>query len=640
MAHQSPLIATDVEAYLAEHEHKDLLRVLTCGSVDDGKSTLIGRLLHDTNLIYEDQLAALTADSVTSGTTGDRPDLALLMDGLKAEREQGITIDVAYRYFSTSRRTFVLADAPGHEQYTRNMVTGASTCQLAVILVDASRGVLDQTRRHSTIASLLGIRHVVVAVNKMDLVDYSRERFEQIRDEYLRFAEDLEIGEPYLLPISALEGDNIVTSSAVMDWFDGPPLLTHLETVDAGVDASATGLRFPVQLVRRPDRRFRGFAGTVASGTVAVGDRVVALPSGVATTVARIVTADGDLHAAHAGEAVTLTLDDEVDVSRGDLLVAADDRPHRAHDLDAVVVWMSSQPAEPGRQLLLQSVNGLSNASLRTIRHRVDVTTLAPVPAASLSLNDIARCTITAERELLFDAYRDNPVTGSFILVDRLTNVTVGAGMVVGPASRWDEEPSGAMQHHPSEVTADERRARLGQRPATILLTGMTGAGKSTLALALERRLFDLGRTLLRLDGEELRLGLSRDLGFSLEERSESLRRAAEIARLANQQGLIVVVAVQAPQGEVRERIRELVGTDRFVEVHLDAADEVRRARDPNGLYRAADRGELADIPGVTVTYEVPVNADLRLDTGAATVAACVDAIVALLGERGVLGDG
>ncbi|GGI02667.1 sulfate adenylyltransferase subunit CysN [Egicoccus halophilus] len=635
MAHQSELIATDIEAYLAEHERKDLLRLLTCGSVDDGKSTLIGRLLHDANMIYADHLAALEADSVTAGTTGDQVDLALLMDGLKAEREQGITIDVAYRYFSTARRKFIIADTPGHVQYTRNMVTGASTAQLAIILVDARHGVLDQTRRHSYIASLLGISHVVVAVNKMDLVDYDRDVFTRIADDYRAFAAGLDLPEPYVLPMSALVGDNVVQPSTAMDWFDGPPLMEHLETVDVTADEDLDRVRFPVQLVSRPDLDFRGFAGTVAAGVLRPGQEVVALPSGMHSRVERLVTFDGDLEAARPGQAVTVTLTDEIDLSRGDLLVDAAHPPARAHEVDAMLVWMADDEAVPGRQYLLLSTNGVSNASLATITHRVDVNTLAHEPAEGLGLNDVARVVLAADRELLFDPYAHNRTTGSFVLVDRLTNLTVGAGMITGAASGWDRTPPPGLAQHRSSITSDERAARLGQRPVTVLFTGMTGTGKSTLAAAVERRLFDRGRSALRLDGENLRLGISRDLGFSNEDRSENLRRAAEIASLASRHGLITLVAVQAPQAPVRDRVRDLLGAERYLEVFLDAPEATRRARDPNGLYAAADRGELASLPGVSSDYDRPGAPDLALDTGELTLEACVEAVLDLLDERG-----
>jgi bifunctional enzyme CysN/CysC len=637
MAHASELIASDIQAYLAEHERKDLLRLLTCGSVDDGKSTLIGRLLHDANMIYADHLARLESDSVTAGTTGGKVDLALLMDGLKAEREQGITIDVAYRYFSTARRKFIIADTPGHVQYTRNMVTGASTAQLAIILIDARRGILDQTRRHTYIASLLGIRHVVVAVNKMDLVGYDQARFDQLRTDYLAFATPLGLGEPYVLPMSALNGDNVVTPSAAMPWFDGPPLMEHLETVDVHAEVDLQRLRLPVQLVSRPNRDFRGFAGTIASGVLRPGDQVVAVPSGIRSTVERLVTFDGDLQVAGPGQAVTVTLSEEIDVSRGDWLVGVGDPPQRAHDLDATVVWMAEPQGEPGRRYLLLSANGATNASLRTIRHRIDVNTLEHEPAEALGLNDVGRCVLTVDRELLFDPYAVNRTTGSFVLVDRLSNATVGVGMITGAASGWDQAAPAGITHHRSEITSRERAARFDQRPCTVLLTGMTGTGKSTIAAALERKLFDRGRTLLRLDGENLRLGISRDLGFSNEHRSENLRRATEMAHLANRQGLIVVIAVQAPEASVRARARRLIGDVRFLEIHLDAPEATRRSRDPNGLYAAADRGEVDQLPGATSPYEAPTDPELRLDTAERTVEECVDAIIALLAERDLL---
>lgn len=637
MAHQSDLIATDIEAYLAEHERKDLLRLLTCGSVDDGKSTLIGRLLHDSNMVYQDHLAALESDSVTSGTTGDQPDLALLTDGLKAEREQGITIDVAYRYFSTARRKFIVADTPGHVQYTRNMVTGASNCQLAIILIDARHGVLDQTRRHSYIASLLGIRHLVLAVNKMDLVGYSQERFDQIVEDFGEVARHLANVEPYALPLSALAGDNVVEASTNMPWFAGPPLMEHLETVDVHATVNIEQVRLPVQLVSRPNLDFRGFSGTLASGVLRPGDEVMAVPSGVSSKVDRLVTFDGDLDVAGPGSAITVTLEDEIDVSRGDLLVSPESPPIRGHDLDAMVVWMADEVAAPGRQYLLQSVNGISNVSLRGVRHRIDIDSLEEVDADELQLNDIARCALAVDRELRIDRYEDNPTTGSFILIDRMSNVTVGAGMLLGPSSHWDDAPMERLSRQPSEVTEQERASRFGQQPATVLLTGMTGAGKSTIAQALERRLFDRGRTLLRLDGESLRLGISRDLGFATEDRSENLRRAAEIAHIANRQGLIAIIAAQAPEAAVRDRIGDLVGRDRYVEVFVDAPDDVRRARDPHGLYAAADAGEVEDLPGATATYDTPVEPDMSLDTSTLDLDTCVDQIIAHLAERGFL---
>ena len=637
MSHQSELIATDIDAYLAEHERKDLLRFLTCGSVDDGKSTLIGRLLHDSKMIYEDQLATLTADSTTQGTTGDAPDLALLTDGLKAEREQGITIDVAYRYFSTARRKFIIADTPGHEQYTRNMVTGASTCQLAIILIDARYGVLPQTKRHTFIASLLGIRNVVVAVNKMDIADWSQDRFNQICEDYRDFAQSLELVDPYFLPMSALLGDNVVDASDNMSWFSGPTLMEHLETVDVEVGIDLERFRMPVQLVVRPDLDFRGFAGTIASGVLKPGDPVISMPSGVGSSVERIVTFDGDLDVAGPGRAVTVTLTDEIDVSRGDLLVKAGEQPFRAHDIDAMIVWMDDTELEPGRQYLLQSSNGLSNASVTLIRHRIDINTLEQEQATSLALNDIALCAITSDRELLFDAYSTNRQTGSFILVDRLSNATVAAGMITGVSSSWDQAPEASLTRQMSDITPSERAARLGQQPCTVLLTGLSAAGKSTIATALSRRLFDLGKTAIRLDGENIRLGISRDLGFSAQERSENLRRVAELALLVNKQGIMAIAALAAPKASVRDQARELVGTEHYLEIFVDTPIEVCRERDPNGLYQAADRGDIPQFPGVSATYDRPTNMDLRVDTSTQSIGECVEQIMALLTDRGFL---
>ena len=633
----SALEASGVDAYVESHQQKDLLRFLTCGSVDDGKSTLIGRLLHDSQLIYEDVLASLEADSATQGSAGSHVDLALLMDGLRAEREQGITIDVAYRYFSTERRTFIIADTPGHPQYTRNMATGASTCDLAIILIDARHGVLPQTKRHSYIASLLGIRNVVAAVNKMDLVGWSHERFGEICEDYRSFAKALDFGEPYFLPMSALAGDNVVNESDNLEWFDGPPLLKYLETADLGSSVDLEHFRMPVQLVSRPDAEFRGYAGTVTSGFIRPGEKIVALPSGLSSTVERIVTFDGELDVAGPGRAVTLTLTDEIDISRGDLFVTPGDEPQRAHELDAMVVWMTEAEMEPGSTYLLQTTNAVSNCTVRSLRYRVDVDTGTHEQALGLGLNDIGRCVIGSDRELAFDPYASSRATGSFVLVDRLSNATVAAGMIIGAASVWDHAPDAALVRQRSEISDAERAIRFGQQPCTILLTGLTAAGKSTLATALERELFDRGKVSIRLDGENVRMGISRDLGFSAHERSENLRRVSEVARLVNGQGLIAIAALVAPDGEVRQRARDLVGTERYVEVFVDTPIDVCRERDPHGLYAMADSGEIPRFPGVSAPYDRPADADLRVDTSAQGVDECVAAIVRVLTERGFL---
>ena len=647
MSHQSDLIASDIEAYLAEHERKDLLRFLTCGSVDDGKSTLIGRLLHDSHMVYEDQLAALESDSVTSGTTGDAPDLALLTDGLKAEREQGITIDVAYRYFSTAKRKFIIADTPGHEQYTRNMVTGASTADLAILMIDARHGVLDQTKRHATIAHLLGITHVVVAINKMDLADWSQARYDEIRADFQDFAGSLATETdteteilPYFLPMSALTGDNVVNRSEAMDWFDGPPLMEFLETVDNTIGEDTTNVRLPVQLVVRPNLDFRGFAGTLASGVLRPGDPVTSLPSGVSSTIERIVTFDGDLAEARPGQAVTLTLADEIDVSRGDVLVSPStgrSTMTRSHRVDADVVWMSETPLTIGKQYLLQGPAGTSNAQVTRIRYALDINSLEHQEVPRLELNDIARCAITVDRELLFDAYADNRATGSFILVDRMTNATVAGGMIAGPSSNWDRQAADTLTERPSAVTLDERITRYAQTPVTVLLTGLTGAGKAAIAAALERQLFEAGQTTVRLDGTNVRQGFSRDLGFTAPERSENVRRVAEVAKLVNSQGIIAIAVLLAPDAEDRERAKALVGVDSFVEVFVDTPLEICKQRDPGGLYSALEAGTAIDIPGVTSTYEAPTNPDLVVTDHESTPAAAAQSIVDLLRSRDVL---
>ncbi|MFE8072132.1 sulfate adenylyltransferase subunit CysN [Marinobacteraceae bacterium S3BR75-40.1] len=538
MAHQSDLIAEDINEYLAQHERKELLRLLTCGSVDDGKSTLIGRLLHDTKMIYEDHLAALESDSAKVGTTGEKLDLALLVDGLQAEREQGITIDVAYRYFSTDKRKFIIADTPGHEQYTRNMATGASTAQLAIILIDARHGVLTQTKRHSFIASLLGIRHVVVAINKMDLVDYSEERFNEIREDYLDFCGNLDLQDIRFVPISALEGDNVVSRSEKTPWFKDQPLMEILETVAISKDKDLEHLRFPVQYVNRPHLNFRGFCGTVASGTVSPGDTIMALPSRKTSKVKEIVTLDGNLEEAYADQAVTLTLEDEIDISRGDMIVKPDDLPHVDNRVQANVVWMNDQPLVPGRLYYIKQGPLFTSGSVRHIQHKIDVNTLEEQEAEQLDLNEIAVCDFTFSQPLAFDRYPERGSTGAFIIIDRLTNVTVGAGMMLAPAAESEElfEP----------VSLQERKRRFHQEPLIIECLG----DSADLALtALERKLFDMGKTMVVLDSETL---------ASAEER-------AKIAALLKEKGLIVLTA-------------DLQGATSDAQITVGSGDEVSRA--------------------------------------------------------------
>ena len=624
--------------------HRDLLRLLTCGSVDDGKSTLIGRLLHDSHHLYDDRIEAVYKESAASGHAGGHVDLALLADGLKAEREQGITIDVAYLYFSTSKRSFIIADAPGHEQYTRNMVTGASNADLAVILVGAVRGVTTQTRRHSSIAGLLGISATVVAVNKMDLVGYDESRFRSIAAEASAMAEPLGLAEPVCIPVSALHGDGVVHRGRHLGWYAGPCLMDHLEQVDAAAPAGAhqaSGLvggrlRLPVQLVIRPDHRFRGFAGTVCEGTLRAGDRVRVEPSGRTTTIERIMTFDGDLDEAGTGRAVVVTTAEEVDIGRGDVIVDLAQVPQRARQLTATIVWMSQADLVVGGEYLLQQGGQAMSCRVSEVMGRLDVDTLESVPAAAVRLNDIATVAVRTDTELVFDPYAQNRTTGSFILIDRADNATVAAGMIAAaaPGAAWETVPGPTLERQRSSVSSSERAEQLGQRPVTVLLTGLTGAGKSTIASALERELFDRGRTTVRLDGENMRLGVSKDLGFSNRDRSENVRRTAELARLVNDQGLIAIAALVAPSAPVRERARKLIGADRFVEVFLDPPLEVCRARDSAGLYEAADRGEIRQFPGVSAPYDKPAGADLVLDTSWLDVDACVRAVTAWLEAR------
>jgi bifunctional enzyme CysN/CysC len=645
MSHQSALIATDIDAYLTQHERKELLRFITCGSVDDGKSTLIGRLFYESKMIYEDQLAAIKKDSTRYGTTGGEVDLALFTDGLEDERQQGITIDVAYRYFSTDKRKFIIADTPGHEQYTRNMATGASTADLAIILIDARHGVLPQTKRHSFIVSLLGIKHIVVAINKMDIVGYDEAVFERIKRDYVDFASRLELPDVHFMPISALKGDNVVAPSPNMPWYAGPALVPLLETVYIGSDRNMEDFRFPVQLVLRPNLDFRGFAGTIASGIIRRGDEIMSLPSRKKSRVKQIVTFDGELEEAFAPLSVTLTLEDEIDSSRGDMLVRPGNVPKVDQRFDALVVWMAEEPLVPGKEYLFKQTSKVVPGKVSTLRYRIDINSLHREPAPTLALNEIGRCGITLTSPIAFDAYRRNRTTGGFIMIDRLTNATVAAGMILdrepagGRIDHWDAEPAVAEQAaEAGGVTAEERAARFGQRPVTVLLTGLPGAGKTSLARAVERRLFDAGQAVTVLDGTGMRQGISRDLGFSADERSENLRRSAEVARLFNEAGIICLASFVAPDATVREKVAERVGRERFLVVHLSAPIEVCRQRDSSGGYAKADAGEIADFPGVTAAYEPPAQADLVVPTHEWPLERSVAAVLELLEARGVLG--
>jgi bifunctional enzyme CysN/CysC len=631
MSHQSELISEDILAYLAQHERKELLRFLTCGNVDDGKSTLIGRLLHDSKMIYEDHLEAITRDSKKVGTTGDDVDLALLVDGLQAEREQGITIDVAYRYFSTAKRKFIIADTPGHEQYTRNMATGASTCDLAIILVDARYGVQTQTRRHSYIASLLGIRHIVVAINKMDLMDFDQGVFERIRADYLDFAEriglDRQASSLHFVPMSALKGDNVVNRSERAPWYTGQPLMEILETVEIAADRNLDDLRFPVQYVNRPNLNFRGFAGTLASGVVRKGDEIVALPSGKASRIRSIVTFEGELEQAGPGQAITLTLEDEIDVSRGDMLVHADNRPQVSDSFEAMLVWLGEEPMQPGRKYDFKRATSYVPGTIPSIVHQVDVNSLEKMPASSLSLNGIARVNVSLDAPIALDGYAENRTTGAFIVIDRLSNVTVGAGMILAPAATHGHQAVGG------HVSREERAERFGQQPATVLFSGLSGAGKSTLAYALERTLFNMGRAVFVLDGQNLRHDINKGLPQDRAGRAENWRRAALVARQFNEAGLLTLAAFVAPSAEGREQARALIGAERLITVYVQASPLVCRERDPQGLYAAGEE----NIPGESFPYDVPLDADLVVNTQAHSVEECVRQVLALLRARALI---
>jgi bifunctional enzyme CysN/CysC len=626
MSHVSDLIALDIREYLSVHQHKSLLRFITCGSVDDGKSTLIGRLLYESKMLYEDQLAALEADSKKVGTLGGALDFALLLDGLTAERQQGITIDVAYRFFSTDRRKFIVADTPGHEQYTRNMVTGASTADVAVILVDARKGVLTQTRRHSYLASLLGIRRVVLAVNKLDLAGYSREVFERIRDEYLAFARTLDMSQVTCIPLSALRGDNVVAPSPNMPWYHGPTLMGYLETVEVEGDLQAKPFRLLVQWVNRPNPEFRGYSGRIVGGSVRPGDRLRVLPSGKESTVSRIVAHDGDLEAAVAGQSVTVTLADEVDISRGDMLAAADSPPELADQFEAKVIWMSDEPMLPGRPYLLKIGARTVGATITKPKYKVNVNTMEQLAATTLQLNDIGACNLHLDQMIAFDPYEQNRDTGGFILIDRLTHNTIGAGLL-----RFALRRSHNIHWQAVEVDKRAHASIKGQRPCVVWFTGLSGAGKSTIANVVEKKLHAIGRHTFLLDGDNVRHGLNKDLGFTEADRVENIRRVAEVAKLMVHAGLIVLVSFISPFRAERRLARELVETDEFCEVVVDAPLSVAESRDPKGLDRKARRGELKNFTGIDSPYEPPENAELRIDTASTAVETAADLVISRL---------
>ncbi len=633
MAHVSDLIATDIEQYLKAHEHKSLLRFITCGSVDDGKSTLIGRLLYESKMLFEDQLAAVESDSRKWGTQGEQLDFALLVDGLAAEREQGITIDVAYRFFSTDRRKFIVADTPGHEQYTRNMVTGASTADVAVLMVDARKGILTQTRRHSYLVSLIGIRHIVVAINKMDLVDYSESTFRKIVDDYREFAAQIGLESATFIPMSAFKGDNIIEPSDRMPWYHGATLMAYLETVEIDEERlQREPFRLPVQWVNRPNLDFRGFAGTLTSGVVKVGDRIRVQPSGKESTVASIVTYDGDLPQAVAGQSVTLTLADEIDISRGDVISTVEAPCSSADQFEVTVVWMHDEPMFPGRPYLLKIGAKTVMATVTEIKYQVNVNNLDHMAAKKLELNGIAVCNINLDRQIAFDAYKDNRDTGGFILVDRLTNNTVGAGLIHFALRR-------AHNIHMQHVDVDKaaRGSIKGQKPCVLWLTGLSGAGKSTIANLIEKKLHAMGRHTYLLDGDNVRHGLNKDLGFTDADRVENIRRVAEVAHLMVDAGLIVITAFISPFRSERRMARALVADGEFLEVHVDTPLAVAEERDPKGLYKKARRGELKNFTGIDSPYEPPEEPEVCVSTADCTPEEAADQVIAVLTARGMV---
>ncbi len=617
-------IAEDIEGYLARHRDKDLLRFITCGSVDDGKSTLIGRLLYDSKMIFDDQLAALEADSKRVGTQGQEIDFALLVDGLAAEREQGITIDVAYRFFTTEKRKFIVADCPGHEQYTRNMVTGASTADLAVILIDARKGVLAQTRRHSYLCHLLGIRHFVLAVNKMDLVDYSQARFDEIVADYATFATSIGVEGFTAIPISGFKGDNVTDRSANTPWYSGLALINHLETVSLERGAQqAAPLRLPVQWVNRPNLDFRGFAGQISSGIVRPGDAVRVLPSGRTTTVARVVAAGGDLDQAVAGESVTLTFADEIDCSRGDVIAAADAPPEVADQFEATLVWMDDQPLLPGRGYWLKLGTQTVSATVQQPKYAINVNSLEHIAVKTLELNAIGIAELTTDRPIVFEPYAQSKALGGFILIDKLTNRTVAAGMLNFSLRRAQN-----VHWQPTDITRDDHAALKNQKPRVLWFTGLSGSGKSTIANAVEKRLNLMNRHTFLLDGDNVRHGLNKDLGFTEADRIENIRRVGEVAKLMADAGLIVLTAFISPFRAEREMVRAMLPEGEFIEIFVDTPLEVAEARDVKGLYKKARSGALKNFTGVDSPYEPPEHPEIRVNTVEMTVDEAADAII------------
>ena len=627
------LIATDIAAYLEKHENKSLLRFITCGSVDDGKSTLIGRLLYDSKMIFEDQLASLEADSKKVGTQGEEIDFALLVDGLAAEREQGITIDVAYRFFATDKRKFIVADTPGHEQYTRNMATGASTADVAILMIDARKGILTQTRRHAFITTLLGIRRLVLAVNKMDLVGYDESIFNDIVDDFYAFADELATDlEVQPIPMSALAGVNITSRSDETDWYDGPALMEYLENVPVGDRRLHAPFRLPVQWVNRPNLDFRGFSGQIASGIVKPGDRVKSMPSGKQSTITRIVTADGDLPEAVAGQSVTLTLADEIDASRGDVIVTADDPTEVSDQFQVRILWMSETPLLPGRRYYLKIGAKTVTATVNAPKYGIDVNTLSDMPARTLELNQIGVTTISIDQPIAFDPYEVNRNLGGFILIDRMTNDTVGLGLIDFALRRASNIHWQAM-----DVDRNALAEQKGQRSTVLWFTGLSGSGKSTIANALQKRLFALGKHTFTLDGDNVRHGLNRDLGFTDADRVENIRRVANVARLMSDAGLITLVSFISPFRAERQMARGLMAEGEFIEIFVDTPLNVAEQRDVKGLYKKARAGEIKNFTGISSPYEPPLHPEVRIDTVDRTPEEAAEEILNYLKEKGFL---
>ena len=622
------LIADDIEAYLEQHQNKSMLRFITCGSVDDGKSTLIGRLLYDSKMIFEDQLAALENDSKRVGTQGQEIDFALLVDGLAAEREQGITIDVAYRFFATEKRKFIVADCPGHEQYTRNMVTGASTADCAVILIDARKGVLVQTRRHSFLCHQLGIKNLVLAVNKMDLIDYDQEKFEAIVADYRKFADSIGVEDFTAIPMSGLAGDNITTRSGTTPWYDGPVLIDHLETIEVSNTASqAKPFRMSVQWVNRPNLDFRGFSGLIASGTVKPGDELRSLPSGKTSTVKSIVTMDGDLDQAVAGQSVTITLADEIDCSRGDVLAAADSPPEVADQFETTIVWMDDEPLVVGRAYWLKLGAQMVSVTVAEPKYEIDVNNPSGsgshLASQTLHLNQIGVCEITTDRRIVFDSYVDNRALGGFILIDKITHRTVGAGML-----HFSLRRSQNVHWQPTDITRDHHAAMKNQTPRVLWFTGLSGSGKSTIANEVEKKLALMNRHTFLLDGDNVRHGLNKDLGFTESDRIENIRRIGEVAKLMTDAGLIVLTAFISPFRADRQLVRDMIDAGEFVEIHVDTPLEVAEARDVKGLYKKARAGKLKNFTGIDSPYEPPEDPEIRVNTVEMTPEEAADYII------------